>query len=327
MNVKASDLRKTVEKVLSSKYYSTSQAKDIAEVLLYAEMTGKNTQGILKLMGTEPIQDIRPQYEPKIVKDTKVSVLIDGGGNPGILVSKMATQMAIKKCKKNGFAIVGTNNTLSSTGSIGYYAGEITKNDFIGIVMAGPPGSVAPFGGIEPLLGTNPIAVGFPSNTLPIIFDMATSAITWYGLVRAKALGEKIPEGLAMDNEGTLTTDPEKAMDGAILPFDKSYKGSGLSLMVEIMTGPLTEAIYPGSKEKGWGNLFIAIDPQLLTTIEKFKEGTTQLIKTIKNSKKAKGHTEIYMPGEKGLKMKENIEKTGEIEIDETILQQLNKVL
>ena len=90
MKVKLTELKDLLKTILSSKYYSDSQAEDIAEVLMYAEMTGKNTQGILKLIGNEPIQNIKPRSEPKIIKDTKVSALIDGGGNPGILVSKMA---------------------------------------------------------------------------------------------------------------------------------------------------------------------------------------------------------------------------------------------
>lgn len=323
MKVKIEELRNKIAKVLTSNHYSEKQAKDITDVLIYAELTGKNTQGLLKLSGTEPIQNIKPQYEPKIVKETKLSALIDGGANPGILVSKMATKIAIEKCTKNGFGLVGTKNTFSSSGVIGYYATEMTKHDFIGIVMASPPGSVPPFGGIEPLLGTNPIAFGFPTNDWPIVFDMATSAITWYGLVRAKALGQKIPEGLAIDKEGNLTTDPAKAMDGAILPFEKGYKGSGLSLVVEIMAGPLVEAIFPGSEEKGWGGLFIAIDPELLTTRSKFKENSSLLIKTLKNSKKTKGHSIIHIPGWKGFARKEELEKAGEIEIEETIFQSI----
>ena len=323
MKIKIEELRKKIENVLTSTHYTQEQAKDIADVLIYAELTGKNTQGLLKLSGTEPIQDIKPQYEPKVIKETKLSALIDGGANPGILVSKIATRLAIEKCSTSGFSIIGTNNTFSSTGVLGYYATKMTEKDFIGIVMASPPGSVPPFGGIEPLLGTNPIAFGFPTKEWPIIFDMATSAITWYGLVRAKALGQKIPSGLAIDSKGNLTTDPVEAMEGAILPFEKGYKGSGLSLVVEIMAGALVEAIFPGSEEKGWGTLFIAIDPNLLTTTEKFKENSSLLIKTLKNSKKAKGHDTIHIPGWQGFEKKEKSEKTGVLEIEEEVIKVL----
>lgn len=324
MKIKINKLRQKLEEIIASSFYSKEEAREIAEVLLYADLTGKNTQGIIKLTGRIPIQNIKPKYKPKIVKETKLSVLIDGGGNPGILVAKLATKMAIAKSKTSGFGIIGTKNTFASTGVIGYYANEITKNDFVGIVMAGSPPSVSPHGSIDSIFGTNPIAFGFPTTNKPIIFDMATSAITFFGLVRAKALGQKIPKGIAIDKKGNITTDPEAAMNGAILPFDKGYKSSSLSLMVEIFTGPFVNASFGGlNEEEGSGNLFIAIDPELLVKRSKFKKDTFSLIEKIRKSRKAKGHDQIYIPGWHGLEIKEKMEKAGEIEIDDEIFNQL----
>lgn len=197
MNIRIADLKAIIIKILTSTYYSKQNAQLITEVLLYAELTGKNTQGILKLLGTEPIQMVKPKFSPKIIKETKISALIDGGGNPGTLVSQEAIDIAIKKADTYGVGIVGTKNTYSSTGAIGYYALKAAMKDLIGIVMAGSEASVAPYGSIDPIFGTNPMAFGFPTTKEPIIFDMATAAITWYGLVRAKTLGEKIPSGVA----------------------------------------------------------------------------------------------------------------------------------
>ena len=92
-------------KIVSSKNYSKEEAKKITEVLLYAELTGKNTQGILKLLGTEPAQDIKPRYQPKIIKETELSALIDGGGAAGPLPAQIATEKVIKIAKKKGFCI------------------------------------------------------------------------------------------------------------------------------------------------------------------------------------------------------------------------------
>lgn len=327
MKVKIKDLQIKIKTTLTSTYYSDSQAEEIAEVLLYAEMTGKNTQGLIKLLGTEPIQSIKPLYKPKNTKETKLSALIDGGGNPGILVSKMATGEVIKKCKDNGLAIIGTNNTYSSAGVIGYYASEMAKNDFIGIVMAGSTPAVAPHGSIEAMFGTNPIAFGFPTEDEPLVFDMATSAITWYRLVRAKTLGEEIPEGVAIDSEGRPTTNPAKAMEGAILPFDKNYKGSGLNMIIEILTGPLVGADSSDNIGKGWGNLFIAIDPEALAGIKEFKKNCSTIIDKVRRSKKSKDFKEIRIPGEKGLKLKKQAEQSGEIEIDPKLMSDLDNLV
>lgn len=327
MKINTEDLKSLIKKTLTSTYYSDSEAEQIAEVLIYAEMAGKNTQGVLKLVGAEPIQSVKPKYPAKTIKETKLSALIDGSGNPGILIANMATDLAIRKCKENGFGIVGTNNTFSSTGVIGFYVNKITQNDFVGIVMSSSPGSVAPYGSIEALFGTNPLAVGFPTTEDPIIFDMATSAITFYGLIRAKALGEKLPEGVAMDKDGNLTTDPEKAIEGAILPFDKSYKGSGLGMMVEILAGPLVGADFADTNPgKGWGNLFIAIDPDLLIGKEEFKETCSELINMLKSSKTDPKVGKIRIPGEESLKNKKQVEKIGELEIEDKLLQELTSL-
>lgn len=323
--IKITDFKNKLEKVLVSTYYQPNQAKEIVEVLLFAEMTGKNTQGILKLLGTEPIQNIKPKHEPKIIKETRASTMIDGGGNPAILVCQMANKIAIAKCKKNGFAIIGTHNTFSSSGAIGFYVNEMAKDDFIGIVAAGSPGGVAPFGSLDPLFGTNPIAFGFPTKNDPLIFDMATSAITWYGLVRAKALGQKLPEGVAFDQNGNLTTDPKAAMSGTILPFDKGYKGSGLGMMIEILTGPLVGGTYCNPETGDWSNLFIAIDPDLLAGKEKFKKNCSDLIYKVKSSRKVKSIEEILVPGEKSLRRKREVEKSGFIEVEEKLLDDLEK--
>lgn len=318
---KLNDLRHLLESKFVENCYTSEQAEKIVDVLMYGEMTGKSTQGILKLTGTEPMQRVKPQHPPKVVKETRVSALIDGGGNPAILVCRRANEIAIQKCRESGIAIVGTHNAFSGSGAISYYAQEMTDHDLIGMVFAGSPGGVAPFGSVDPLLGTNPVAFGFPTMDDPVIFDMATSAITWYGLVRAQTLGGELPEGLAIDKDGNPTTDPSQAMQGAILPFDKSYKGSGLGLVVEILAGPLAGGTFANADLIGdWSNIFVAIDPDILIGKETFKKNCSMLVQKMKNSRKAKGFHEVLVPGESGLRRRRLIEQAGEIEIENRVL-------
>lgn len=320
MKVKITELRKLMQKILMTKYFSASEAREIAEVLLYAELSGKKTQGIIKFLGTEPIQNIEPVHKPTIIKSTKLSALIDGGRNPGILVSRIATKMIIDKCKKNGFSIIGTNNSYSSTGSIGYYANEIAKHDFIGIIMSGTPKGVAPYGSIDKLLGINPIAFSFPTENEPLVFDMATAAITWYGLVRAKIMGKELLEGIAVDEEGILTKDPEKAMKGAIFTFGNNRKMSGLSMIIEMFTGPLLDSISPDPDGKWYnGSLFIAIDPDLLVGKKTLKKNSSFLISKIKKSRINSDFKEVIIPGEKSLEARKKAEAKGIIEIEDKV--------
>ena len=324
MKIKIGEFKRLMKTALTSKYYSEEEADKITDVFLFAELSGKNTQGILKLLGSEPAQDIKPKYAPRFIKETELSSLLDGGGAAGPLPSQIATDKVVEIAKKKGFGIVGVNNTFSSIGAIGYYARKIAQNDLIGIVAASSPRAVVQFGGLDPVYGTNPLAFGFPTSDYPITFDMAASAITWYGLVRAKALGQKLPDNVAIDTEGNITTDANKAMEKvAILPFDRSYKGSGLAMVVEILAGPLVGASYVHDNGD-WGTLFIAISPDLLISTKEFKGHSSDLIKKVKSSRIKPGNS-IHIPGYDTEKKVEELLKSGEVDIEERIVNQLKE--
>lgn len=323
MKIKIHELKKLMQSSLTKKYYSHEEAERIAEVLLYAELTGKDTQGILKLLGSEPAQDIKPQYTPKVIKETELSALIDGGGAAGPLAGQIATEKVIDLSKRKGVGIVGSNNTFSSVGSISFYARKLAQNNLIGIIGASSPKAVLHFGGIDPVYGTNPISFGFPTNDFPIVFDMAASAITWYGLVRAKALGKKLPDNVAIDHEGNITTDPDAAMKGAILPFDRSYKGSGLAMVVELLAGALTGASFV-FEEGNWGTFYMGFSPDLLVGTEKFKTSASELIKKVKSSRSKPGTT-LHIPGYDAEIEMQKLLKQEEIEIEDKLILQLKE--
>ncbi len=321
MKIPVAELKALLVDIISANNYSKKEAEQITEVLLYAEVSGKNTQGILKLLGSEPAQNIKPKYPAKVVKETKLSALIDGGGAAGPLSAQVAVDKAIEIAKENGFAIVGLNDTFSSVGAIGFYVRKLAKEGLIGIVAASSPRAIAPAGGISPTYGTNPIAFGFPTEEYPIVFDMAASAITWYGLVRAKALGQKLPDNVAIDKEGNITIDPEAAMEGAILPFDRSYKGSGLAMVVELLAGALTGASFVFD-EGDWGTVFIALSPDLLVGTEQFKKNSSELVRKVKGGNTKSGES-IHIPGYDTEEKIIALLNGGEVEIEDVILNQL----
>lgn len=200
----------------------------------------------------------------------------------------------------------------------------IAQQDLIGITMARGPASTAPFGSLDPLFATNPIGFGYPTNDEPLIFDMTTAAITWSGLVLAKARGDRLADNIAIDKFGNVTTDPSEAMDGAMLPFDGSYKGSGLGMIVETFAGPLVGTTFCDiDLDHEYGSMFMAIDPNLLVDVDDFKANCSKLISKIKNSRKSKGDDEIRLPGERARKSRQNAEQTGYVEIDNTIATEL----
>lgn len=317
-------LSSLVRKALRHYGYAGKELKTIAEVLLYAELRGNN-QGISKLVG----KGIPNQATDKILleRETKLSALVNGNMHFGIAVLQRAMQVAVKKAKRHGISIVGTYNSASSSGAIGYFAREMAKQDLVALVFAGSPPTVAPFGSIEKIFGTNPLAVGIPAKEQPLVLDFATAAIAWYGLIQAEASGKNIPNNVAYDSEGTPTTDPKEAQKGAIRPFDRNYKGSGLALIIEILTGPLIGAGFiDHDAQTNWGNLIIAFEPALFGTIMAYKDLVDQLLQRVKQAKLHPNMTEILLPGERGDAREKIARETGGIDIDKAMIQQLRAI-
>jgi L-2-hydroxycarboxylate dehydrogenase (NAD+) len=307
--------------------YTSEESAQIADMLLWAETADIKPMGIAKLTGSEPIQNMKAEHEVRVERDTKLSRLINAGGNAAPLVCLQAVDVAIQKAKEHGIAIVGVHNTHSSNLTQAYYVERMAHEDLIGIAMAGAPASAAPFDSIDPLFGTNPIGFGFPTNNDPLVFDMTTAAMTWSGLVLAKARGDNLPDGIAIDIAGNPTIDPTEAMEGATLMFDKGYKGSGLSLVIEMLTGPLLKAAYCDTDlEAEYGSFFIAIDPNLLVDTAEFKAHSSDLIAKIKASRTKDGVSEIRLPGERAAAVRKATEESGMVEVDDTILGELGYI-
>jgi LDH2 family malate/lactate/ureidoglycolate dehydrogenase len=325
MKVKVEELTKLVNKALKKQGYSSKEIKIISEVLMYAQLRGNN-QGVVKLIGKGIPKDKRAG-KISITRETKLSVLFDGNHNQGMVAMKVATEKALKKAKKHGFGIAGIWNTATSTGAIGYYANEIAKQGYIGFVFAGSPETVNTYGSYEAIFGTNPLAIGVPTTSDPVVLDMATASIAYFGLIEAATAGKSIPEGITYDSEGNLTTDPNKALDGAIRPFDKSYKGAGLSMMVQILTGPFTGSSFCGIGDtaNSWGNLIYIIDPELLVDRRIFAEQVSHMVTKVKSTKKLPGVEEIFVPGEKGNKLTKKHLEEGLIEIEENLFTKLKE--
>jgi LDH2 family malate/lactate/ureidoglycolate dehydrogenase len=318
--VPISELRANLKKVLRSQGHSYEASDIITETILFAELRNNN-QGIVKVLaGALKPSDATASIS--VVRETPISAQIDGGHNIGMVVVKKAMDIALAKARTSGVGIVGCSNYASATGALGAWAREIARNDFIGIVMSQCPEMVAPHGSYEPIFGTNPLAIGIPTKPRPQVLDMATSAAAWFGLVSAKEEGQSIPDDIAFDSKGYPTTDPTEAMKGALRVFDRSYKGSHLALMVELLAGALTGATMTDKQSaNNWGSLIIVIDPKLLGPLEDFQERADSMCQRVKNAKRLPDFQdgEIYLPGERGDQLEaENIAR-GTIKMSSTL--------
>ena len=325
MKVSLDNLRRVTRAAILAQGYQAEDAEIILEIILYAQLRGNN-QNVIKLVGAGMPADPNAG-EIRVLRETKLSALLDGGWRQGMVVMRSACDMAIEKAQTHGFGIVGVRGTNSPTGAIGYYARRIADAGLLGFVFSGAPELMAMHGSYEAFLGTNPLAIGIPAGERPIVLDMATAAIAWYGVVLANAEGKAIPDGVAYDADGNVTTDAAAALAGAIKAFG-GYKGAGLALIVEILTRPLVGARYDeAGKKLDWGDLIFAIDPALLADdLPSFRSGVSDLIGRVKAGKRLPDVAEILTPGERGDRYHEAVVAAGEIEIDDGLWRDLNAV-
>ncbi len=319
-----SELKDLSTKAILKYGYTNKEAAIILDMLMYAQLRGNN-QGVVKLIG-RGIPKSEDAKEPTVEKETPTTALINANATMEAIAMEQAVKMVTKKAKEMGIAIVGVHNSRGSSGAIGHWSRKIADEDLIGITMSSYPiGSIPPHGSHEPLFCTNPIAWGIPKEGEPLVLDMATAAIAYYGLVEAKTAGVQVAEGLGYDKDGNETTDPAKIMDGATKPFDKGFKGAGLALMVQILGGALVGADFNTGSMDNDGDVLIAINPDALVGTKKFIEETTKMTEAMKKSKKLPGVDEVYVPGERGDKIRSAILEAGEIEIEDNLLKELKK--
>lgn len=293
---------------------SGEEANATAEVLAEGDVRGFASHGILRLpyiLRAIKRGTIIVKANVKVVKETPATALIDGGHGLGHYIATRAMKLAIEKAKKQGIAAVGVFNS-NHFGIAGYYAELATREGLIGIVTTTTDALVHPWGGVEPLLGTNALAIGFPTEP-PVLLDMAMSVAARGKLVDAMKKGQNIPEDWAIDSEGRPTTDPEKGLKGALSPFG-GPKGYALAFVLELLAGPLVRAGVgkgvDGTLEpvKGFctkGDFMIAVDPSAFVSPKEFKERVKDYVTEIKASKKAPSVQEIMVPGEPEQKARE----------------------
>lgn len=326
MKVELKELEALTTKAIKKYGYNDRETATIREMLLYAQLRGNN-QGVVKLIGKGIPKD--PNAGDVVIeKETALSAKINGNQNQAMVVVKKALDVVLEKVKTCGVGIAGTFNTSTSSGAIGYVAAEIARQGLVGMVFASSPPRVATAGSFQPIFGTNPLAVGIPAKPDPIILDMSTAAMAFYGLVEAQTAGKPIPGDVAYDPSGRPTTDPAQAIKGAIRSFDRGYKGAGLALIIEILAGPLVCAACAGVGDpaKNWGHLVLAIDPNLFGDRDEFIRNVTALIEKIKATKKLPGIEEIFVPGERGNRQADEIRASGMIEVEDNLLEELKKV-
>lgn len=231
--------------VLTNNGVSEKLAAIVTDVLLEADRRGVTTHGFTRLPGY--VERVRrglldANAEPEIVKDGETIILMDGRNGFGAVAGVEATELATARAGKHGMCWVTVRNS-NHFGIAGYYAQMLAQRGFAGIVFCNASPAVAAYGGKRATLGTNPFAMAVPTGDEPIVLDMATTTVARGKIRRAKAEGRSIPLGLALDVDGNPTTDPEAALKGTLASLG-GYKGYGLAVMIELLSGVVSGGRY-----------------------------------------------------------------------------------
>jgi LDH2 family malate/lactate/ureidoglycolate dehydrogenase len=254
--------------------------------------------------------------EIRVVRETPVSALIDGGDHVGYVVAERATGLAVAKAKQAGIAMVGANNTFY-TGLFSYYMEMATREGLAAMAAGNGSAMVAPYGGAEARLSTNPIAFGFPAEGDPVIWDIGTAAIMQGEAMMYRRLGVALPEGAALDRAGEPTRDPAAALEGAIRTWG-GHRGGGLSIVVQLL-GMMCDAPAIADGLKEWGFLIVAYQPGLLMDAEAFKAKAAQFGAAIRATRPLAGMPPVRMPFDRSAEERRRRLQENAIEIPDAI--------
>lgn len=327
MEIAIAELEELALRVLKTRY-NDDDARHICDVVMYGELSGKVSHGILRLLPenygvfTSGIKE-----KPAYIKKTEVSTLIESNGNVGMLIGPLAMNEVVRLALSHGIGIVGTKGSINTTGALSYYCETIARENLICIVMSHYHPLMAAFGSKKKIFGTNPIAFGIPAKPAPFVFDMACSAMTFGDMVKYQSSGKKLPYGVAVNAAGVPTTDPGEARDGALLPFDHGYKASGLAMIVEILAAVWTGASFAGFQtEKGCGNFYMALSPELLGDAASLKSRMRECMELLQKTETRDG-TPLRLPGMRTQKTVKTNRENGRIDVDETVVRKLREMI
>lgn len=321
-----------------------------AKILIESDLRGIESHGIGRFkMYVDRIRDGIQLTDTRetIIKETSNTAVIDGGNGMGHVAAYHAMERAIAMADKSNLGMVAVRNT-THFGITGYYPTMAINKGMVGLTFCNARPSVAPTFGVTPVIGTNPISFGAPSDdTHPFLLDIATSTSQRGKMEVYAREGRPTPKGVTIGIDGSQPTDSQQLLKdfvkgtASLLPLGGAgeelggYKGYGLGVMIEILSASLASGEFgqalsglekDGTKRPYWlGDLFIAINIESFVPLADFKKTTGNIMREIRKAKKAPGVDRIYLAGEKEFEMIERRKKEG-IPIN-TALQEIIKKL
>jgi len=329
MKVSITELLKTTWTILGNVGVSPEDAQIVFTHLLEEELLGKSSHGFYRLPSIVATAKSISNAEKKIeiTQVTDYGTKISSSNTLGLVAAKIASDVACEKAKQQGMSITCATGFVGTTGALGYYARLIAEQNLISIIMCTSEYAVAPWGGKDAILGTNPIAVAIPNGDNPIISDFSTAAMTYGELMIAAKENKQIPTGIVLDEEGNPSTDPMDAENGCQLPMAE-HKGYALGLVVEILAGLFIGAKSGKDAVVGSDGVFIiAFKPDTFITQNEYAKNLNLLIDEIIHSSVAPNFSKIRLPGENCLNLISEKLESGYCEIPDVVYNDLQNLL
>ncbi len=280
----------------------------LADTLVQADLWGHQSHGVLRLgWYLDRLRNgvMRPTPKIDCVIDAGALELLDGNESVGQVTTMHATRQAIARAKAHGVGIVGVRNS-NHFGTCMYYTVAGARENCVMLLTSNGGPAMAPWGGRKKIVGTNPWSVAAPAGRhAPFVVDMANTGVARGKIYLARNKRQPIPLGWALDKDGAPTTDPQKAIEGIILPMAE-HKGYAIAAMVDMLSGVLTgsgflsavHSPYQTAEKSNCGHFMIAINICVLQSIAEFHARMERWIAELKAVPLAKGFDEVFYPGE-----------------------------
>ena len=308
------DLRAYAAGLLTGAGFAPDHAARSADILVWANARGADSHGVLRIPRyAEMVEQgtINPTATPRITQREGAVAVLDADRAPGPSAMVAAMDQAIDIAERFGIGWVSARD-ITHAGAIGYFPLRAAERGFLGLAMTASGPLMAYHGARVAGLSTNPLAIAVPGVSPPLLLDISTSTVALGKIMHAKDTGAALPEGWAIDAAGAPATDPAKV--STLTPLG-GPKGSGLSLMIEVMSSllvanPAIASALSGGKGAMNGAV-LAIRIGALTDPAVFAAQVADLAHRLKALPTAPGVTEILMPGERGFRMAAERAQTG----------------
>jgi LDH2 family malate/lactate/ureidoglycolate dehydrogenase len=298
-------------------------AATVASCLVRADLRGVDTHGLQYLphyLDRVRRGLINPKPELKVERVTPMIGGLDGQNAFGFVVATKAMAEAIAMAREFGVGIV-TCRRSTHFGMAANYMLQALDAGMLGMVFTNASPGMPPWGGRDPIIGTSPIAFGAPADQeTPFDLDMSPAAAARGKVRRASRRGETIPLGFALDKDGRATTDPNAALDGGVMQPIGGPKGSGLSMMMDVLCGVITGAACAGEvgnqfkdydRPQDVGHFLLAMKPDLFVSKDEYLARMDKLARNVHGCRRAEGFDEILMPGERERRLEAEYRRVG----------------